>query len=122
MRNTPSAEEEYFKTMVALARIIMPEMNIQIPPNLSPNSYQYFLDAGINDWGGISPLTADYVNPEFKWPEIDFIEKYTKDAGFDLKARFPVYPEMMKMIPSELYQKMIPIMNKDGLVIEDYWR
>ena len=48
MRNTASAEEAYFKTMVALARIIMPQMNIQIPPNLSPNSYQYFLDAGIS--------------------------------------------------------------------------
>jgi 7,8-didemethyl-8-hydroxy-5-deazariboflavin synthase CofG subunit len=122
MRNTASAEEAYFKTMVALARIIMPQMNIQIPPNLSPNSYQYFLDAGINDWGGISPLTADYVNPEFKWPQIDFIEKQTRDAGFELKARFPVYPEMIDMIPSELYQKMTPIMNKDGLVKENYWR
>jgi 7,8-didemethyl-8-hydroxy-5-deazariboflavin synthase len=122
MKNAPSAEENYFKTMVALARIIMPKMNIQIPPNLSPDSYQYFLDAGINDWGGISPLTADYVNPEFGWPQIDFVEKNTKNAGFALKARFPVYPEMMKMIPSELYQKMAPIMDKEGFVAEEYWR
>ncbi len=122
MKNAPSAEENYFKTMVALARIIMPKMNIQIPPNLSPNSYQYFLDAGINDWGGISPLTADYVNPEFGWPQIDFVEKNTKNAGFALKARFPIYPEMMKMIPSELYQKMAPIMDKEGFVAEEYWR
>ncbi len=122
MKNAPSAEENYFKTMVALARIIMPQMNIQIPPNLSPDSYQYFLDAGINDWGGISPITADYVNPEFGWPQIDFVEKNTKNAGFALKARFPVYPEMMKMIPSELYQKMAPIMDKEGFVAEEYWR
>lgn len=122
MKNAPSAEENYFKTMVALARIIMPKMNIQIPPNLSPDSYQYFLDAGINDWGGISPLTADYVNPEFGWPQIDFVEKNTKNAGFALKARFPAYPEMMKMIPSELYQKMAPIMDKEGFVAEEYWR
>ncbi|MFM7861856.1 MAG: 7,8-didemethyl-8-hydroxy-5-deazariboflavin synthase subunit CofG [Candidatus Nitrosotenuis sp.] len=122
MKNTPSAEENYFKTMVALARIIMPQMNIQIPPNLSPDSYQYFLDAGINDWGGISPLTADYVNPEFGWPQIDFVEKHTNNSGFMLRARFPVYPEMMEMIPSELYQKMTPIMDKDGFVTEEYWR
>ena len=122
MKNTPSAEENYFKTMVALARIIMPQMNIQIPPNLSPNSYQYFLDAGINDWGGISPLTQDYVNPEFGWPQIDFVEKHTKDAGFALKARFPVYPELMYMVSSDLKDRMSPIMDKAGHVLEKYWR
>lgn len=122
MRNAPTPEENYFKTMVALARIIMPQMNIQIPPNLSPHSYQYFLDAGINDWGGISPLTQDYVNPEFGWPQIDYVEKHTKNAGFAFKARFPIYPEMMNMIPLELYQKMTPIMDKEGYVSEEYWR
>jgi 7,8-didemethyl-8-hydroxy-5-deazariboflavin synthase CofG subunit len=122
MRNAPTPEENYFKTMVALARIIMPQMNIQIPPNLSPHSYQYFLDAGINDWGGISPLTQDYVNPEFGWPQIDYVEKHTKNAGFAFKARFPIYPEMMNMIPPELYQKMTPIMDKEGYVSEEYWR
>jgi 7,8-didemethyl-8-hydroxy-5-deazariboflavin synthase CofG subunit len=122
MRNAPTPEENYFKTMVALARIIMPQMNIQIPPNLSPHSYQYFLDAGINDWGGISPLTQDYVNPEFGWPQIDFVEKHTKNAGFAFKARFPIYPEMMNMVPPELYQKMAPIMDKEGYVSEEYWR
>ncbi len=122
MRNAPSAEENYFKTMVAISRIIMPKMNIQIPPNLSPHSYQYFLDAGINDWGGISPLTQDYVNPEFGWPQIDYVEKHTKNAGFAFKARFPIYPEMMRMVPSELYQKMTPMMDKEGYVSEEYWR
>lgn len=122
MKDTPSAEENYFKTMVALSRIIMPQMNIQIPPNLSPNSYQYFLDAGINDWGGISPLTQDYVNPEFGWPQIDYVKKHTKDAGFTLKARFPAYPEMMDMISPDLYHKMSQIMDKSGHVIEEYWK
>lgn len=122
MRKTPSAEENYFKTMVALTRIIMPKMNVQIPPNLSPHSYQYFLDAGINDWGGISPLTQDYVNPEFGWPQIEFVEKYTNDAGFSLKARFPVYPEMMSMVNSELHNKMSQIMADDGYVREECWK
>lgn len=122
MKNTPSAEENYFKTMVAISRIIMPKMNIQIPPNLSPNSYQYFLDAGINDWGGISPLTQDYVNPEFGWPQIEFVEKHTKSTGFALKARFPVYPEMFDMVNDDLLDRMRPIMDKAGHVTEEYWR
>ncbi|NDB63101.1 MAG: 7,8-didemethyl-8-hydroxy-5-deazariboflavin synthase subunit CofG [Nitrosopumilaceae archaeon] len=122
MKNMPSAEENYFKTMVALARIIMPQMNIQIPPNLSPNSYQYFLDAGINDWGGISPLTQDYVNPEFGWPQIEFVDEHTKNAGFELKARFPIYPEIMDMTSPYLRDKMTPIMDKAGYVLEEYWR
>lgn len=122
MYDTPSAEENYFKTVVALSRIIMPKMNIQIPPNLSPYSYQYFLDSGINDWGGISPLTQDYVNPEFSWPQIEFVEKHTKDAGFTLKARFPVYPEMMNMVNPDLQDKMSQIMDKEGHVSEEYWK
>lgn len=122
MRDVPAAEENYFKTMVAISRIIMPKMNIQIPPNLSPNSYQYFLDAGINDWGGISPLTQDHVNPEFGWPQIEFVKKHTYDAGFELKARFPAYPEMFGMISPELYEKMTCIMDGAGHVTEEYWK
>ncbi len=122
MKDVPSAEENYFKTMVAISRIIMPKMNIQIPPNLSPNSYQYFLDAGINDWGGISPLTQDHVNPEFDWPQIEFVEKHTRNAGFELKARFPVYPEMFGMVSPELYEKMTCIMDMAGHVTEEYWK
>ena len=122
MRNTPSANEEYFKLIVALTRIIMPEMNIQIPPNLSPKSYQSFLSVGINDWGGISPLTPDFVNPEFSWPEISSVEENSKKAGFDLKCRFPVYPEFSSLVSKELRDKMIEIEDEEGLVRGDYWR
>ena len=80
MKDNPSANEQYFKKIVALSRIIMPEMNIQIPPNLSPDSYHSFLSVGINDWGGISPLTPDFVNPEFSWPEIGEVETNSKKA------------------------------------------
>lgn len=121
MRSHASAEENYFKTMVALTRMIMPEMNIQIPPNLSPNSYQSFIEVGINDWGGISPITPDYVNPEFGWPEIEFVNKYTNDAGFELKSRFPVYPEFMGLVNADLYERMSEIMDEEGLVKEEYW-
>lgn len=122
MKNTPSADEKYFKIIVALSRIIMPEMNIQIPPNLSPKSYQSFLSVGINDWGGISPLTPDFVNPEFSWPEIDKVDENSRDAGFELKCRFPIYPEFFSFVSKELRDKMSVIGNEEGLVKEEYWR
>ena len=122
MRDEPSADEKYFKLVVALSRIIMPQMNIQIPPNLSPKSYQSFLSIGINDWGGISPLTPDFVNPEFSWPEIDKIDENSKKAGFNLKCRFPIYPEFFSFISKELRDKISVIQNEEGYVKEEYWR
>ncbi len=122
MKNAPSANENYFKTIVALSRIIMPEMNIQIPPNLSPKSYQSFLSVGINDWGGISPLTPDFVNPEFSWPEIDKVDENSKNAGFELKCRFPIYSEFFSFVSKELREKISVIENEEGLVKEEYWR
>lgn len=122
MRRVASAEENYFKIMVALTRIIMPRMNIQVPPNLLPNSYQSFIEVGINDWGGISPLTPDYVNPEFGWPEIEFVQRHTNSAGFELKTRFPVYPEFMSLVSTDLCDKMSQIMDEDGLVRDGYWK
>lgn len=122
MKNEPSANEKYFKIIVALSRIIMPDMNIQIPPNLSPKSYQSFLSIGINDWGGISPLTPDFVNPEFSWPEINKVDVNSKNAGFELKCRFPIYPEFFSFVDKELREKMTIIENKEGLVKEEYWR
>lgn len=122
MNRHPAAGEDYFKTIVALTRIVMPEMNIQIPPNLSPKSYQGFLEAGINDWGGISPLTPDFVNPEFPWPEIKSVEQNCNDAGFDLKCRFPVYPEFFPLVDDDLRDRLSVVSDKDGHVREDYWR
>ncbi len=122
MNAHPSAEENYFKIVVALTRIILPQMNIQIPPNLSPRSYQSFLSVGINDWGGISPLTPDYVNPEFSWPEIKNIENNSSKAGYDLKARFPIYPEFFNFVKSDLQEKMAELNDGDNLVKEGYWR
>jgi len=122
MNDFPPADENYFKTVVALTRIIMPKMNIQIPPNLSPNSYHSFLSVGINDWGGISPLTPDYVNPEFSWPEIKKIEQDSKNAGFELKCRFPVYPEFFSFIGKELRDEMKNIEDEEGLVRMEHWK
>ena len=126
MRGCPPAGHDHFKIIVALARVIMPEMNIQIPPNLSPESYHEFLTVGINDWGGISPITPDHVNPEFAWPEIGMVEKRSADAGFRLGCRFPVYPEFLGMISSSsnsrLREKISVIEDEEGLVREEYWR
>ena len=120
MKSFPSAEQVYFKNMVALARIIMPTMNIQIPPNLSPDSYADFLSMGINDWGGISPVTPDYVNPEFSWPSIDTVEKNSTNAGFELKARLPVYPEFISFVHPHLRERILEITDSIGLVKEEY--
>lgn len=120
MRNFPAAEEVYFKKIVALARVIMPDMNIQIPPNLSPNSYEDFLSVGINDWGGISPLTPDYVNPEFAWPSIDTVRKKSAETGFEFRARLPIYPEFISLVEPELREKILEISDSRGLVKMEY--
>jgi FO synthase subunit 1 len=122
MKSSPSPQERYFKTLVALARIILPDMNIQIPPNLSPGSYSSFLSAGINDWGGISPITQDYVNPEFPWPRINDVDANCTDAGFHLRARFPVYPEFFHMVSPHLVEKMSEIADSENLVSMEYAR
>lgn len=120
MKSSPTPQEKYFKTLVALTRIILPDMNIQIPPNLSPVSYSSFLSAGINDWGGISPITLDYVNPEFPWPRISDVNTNCADAGFHLRARFPVYPEFFHMVNPDLVSKMSEISDSENLVSAEY--
>ena len=115
-------EESYFKMVVALCRIIMPDANIQIPPNLSPDNYNEFLSVGINDWGGISPITSDYVNPEFSWPNIQNVEKKCGNLGFLLKARFPVYPEFIPLINNDLKQRISLIADEKNYVKESYWK
>ena len=122
MKSHPSTPQQYFKRVVAMTRIILPEMNIQIPPNLSPNNYKDFLSAGINDWGGISPLTLDYVNPEFSWPQINTLEKKCSEDGFELKARFPVYPEFVGLVNNQLKEQMKTISDNESYVKGEFWR
>tara|TARA_B100000029_G_scaffold326247_1_gene318709 strand:- start:184 stop:1347 length:1164 start_codon:yes stop_codon:yes gene_type:complete len=122
MYNHSTAEEDYFKLVVALCRILIPDVNIQIPPNLSPNNYHEFLSTGINDWGGISPITLDYVNPEFSWPNIQNIKKRCNDLGFSFKARFPVYPEFIPLVNNKLKQRISLIADEENYVKESYWK
>jgi len=84
--------------VVAVARLVLRDMNIQAPPNLSAPDYDELLAAGINDWGGISPLTPDYINPEAPWPQLAELEKRTRAASCKLKQRLPVYPEFISAV------------------------
>ena len=88
------SREDMLRTL-AVARLLMPAMNIQAPPNLSDPHYVDLLDGGINDWGGISPLTPDFINPEKPWPHLDDLKKKTEARGFELQQRLPVYPEFI---------------------------
>jgi FO synthase len=93
MRRSAEPVPQWFARVVALARWIMgPDANVQVPPNLTER-YEIYLDAGINDWGGVSPLTIDWVNPEAPWPHLGDLEARTEAAGFELRPRLPVYPE-----------------------------
>jgi FO synthase len=88
----PSLEELLWTA--AAARIVLgPGMNVQAPPNLSYDDFPRLLDAGINDWGGISPVTLDHVNPEAPWPEIERLRAATEARGLELAPRLPLYPE-----------------------------
>jgi len=85
--------EDMLRT-IALARLILgPQMNIQAPPNLSYDDFPRLLDAGINDWGGISPVTRDFINPEAAWPQIARLQAETESRGFTLRERLALYPE-----------------------------
>jgi 7,8-didemethyl-8-hydroxy-5-deazariboflavin synthase len=124
MAKFPPASPEYFLRSVAMARIAMPGMNIQVPPNLNPDIFGCYISAGINDWGGISPVTIDHVNPEFPWPSIGLVRKMSESNGRKLKARLPVYPEFLKggFITSERLQKYASLVaDSSGLVKEDHY-
>jgi FO synthase len=91
---------------VAIARLIFGGgMNIQVPPNLNPDAHELMLRAGINDWGGISPVTHDYVNPEAAWPHIRTLAETCRSAGFTLRERLAIYDEYAeqdRFLPSTL--------------------
>jgi FO synthase len=95
MQNFPEPSLGEMLRTVAMARLLMPWVNIQAPPNLSAPYYDELLDAGINDWGGVSPLTPDFINPEKPWPHLEELRVRTQARGFKLEARLPVYPEFL---------------------------
>lgn len=95
MANWPEPSQGEMLRTIAVARLLMPNVNIQAPPNLNAPYYEELLEAGINDWGGISPLTPDYINPEKPWPHLEQLRLRTEAKGFQLRQRLPVYPEFL---------------------------
>ncbi len=124
MERSPPPTYNYFIKSIAIARMVMPEVNIQVPPNLSPNVFGKYLDAGINDWGGISPLTIDYVNPEYPWPSIESVKEVTEKKGYKFRARLPIYPEFIVkdkgFITDRLKNYVNLLSDESGLVRQDY--
>ena len=119
-RHTEPGRDDMLWT-VAVARLILgPEANIQVPPNLSAEDYPLFLLAGINDWGGVSPITIDYVNPEAPWPQISALRKRTEELGFVLRPRLAVYPEYITQrdgyLPEGLKERVRSLADEDGYV------
>ena len=112
----------------AVARIVLgAAANIQIPPNLSEARFPELLAAGINDWGGISPVTDDYVNPERKWPQIDMLEKATREAGFIPVERLAIYPGYAnadaapQWLDAALVRPVLDAIDSEGFARVDGW-
>jgi FO synthase subunit 1 len=120
MESFSPPSERYFLKFLALSRIILGDMNLQAPPNLYLNVRQ-LIKAGVNDLGGISPLTLDYVNPEKPWPHIEFIRKELARDGFVLKQRLPVYPEYLNkngFLSDEVKKIALNLVDENGYVVE----
>jgi FO synthase len=119
MANWPEPTRGEMLRAVAVARLLLPNVNIQAPPNLSAPYYDDLVDAGINDWGGISPLTPDYINPEKPWPHLEQLRLRTEAKGFALRQRLPVYPEFLSAVtarPGLLSEKVRAASDDHGLV------
>src|SRR5215471_9944249 len=98
MANAPEPDLDDHLRTIAVARLVLRDMNIQAPPNLTEDHYERLVEGGIDDWGGISPLTPDYINPEAPWPHLDDLKRRTEAAGQQLRPRLPVYPEFVSSV------------------------
>lgn len=105
----------------AVARLLLGgTVNLQVPPNLTQDAYGFYLFSGINDWGGISPVTRDFINPEMAWPQIEALRSVTRDAGFDLRERLAAYPEYLRdprWMAEPLRQQALSLTDDAGLVL-----
>jgi FO synthase len=107
MSHWPEPKRNEMLRAVAVARLILRDMNIQAPPNLSSPDYETLLSAGLNDWGGVSPLTPDFINPEAPWPHLADLQARTEAAGYELRQRLPVYPEFIPRVASPALRERI---------------
>ena len=129
MAGHPEPDLEHLLRVIAVTRLALPErVHLQAPPNLSDAAFPALLRAGIDDWGGVSPLTQDYVNPEAPWPQLRALEAATRAAGCELAARLPVYPEYVRDFDSarrwqdpRVLRHTLAAADADGLARQDAW-
>jgi FO synthase len=116
----PEPGLDELRRTIAVARLLLgPTMNVQAPPNLSPGTYPALIAAGLNDWGGISPLTIDHINPEAPWPHLTALERATAAAGGTLRERLAIYPEFIGrpgFVPERLRARVWSQVDETGLV------
>lgn len=126
MADAPEPDLEELLWTLAAARLMMPaDVSLQAPPNLSPGQLAPLIDAGLNDWGGVSPLTPDHVNPEAAWPELAALARQTAEAGKTLVQRLTIYPRYMRRLSEWADKAIVPrileLADGDGLAREDQW-
>src|SRR5262249_37748516 len=122
----PDAELEDHLWTIAVARLVLgPGMNIQAPPNLNPRALERLIAAGINDWGGVSPVTPDHVNPEAPWPHLDALERETNAAGRELAERLAIYPAYVqrpeKWLDARLATAVLRASDSAGFARAEAW-
>ena len=120
MAGQPEPSLDDLRRTLAVARLLLgPAMNVQAPPNLSPGTYPALIASGLNDWGGVSPLTIDYINPEAPWPHLAALHAATAAAGAHLRERLAIYPEYIHrpgFVPEPLRHRVLASVDADGLV------
>jgi FO synthase len=126
MANVAAPSEEDHLWTIAMARLLFePEMNIQAPPNLSPGALTQLVAAGINDWGGVSPVTPDHVNPEAPWPHVRELAAATAEAGKELVERLAIYPahagQPYRWVDPALRTALFNLVDGDGWPRADSW-
>ncbi len=124
MASAPEPPLEELLWTIAVARLVLgPEAHIQAPPNLSYDDFPRLLDAGIDDWGGVSPVTIDHVNPEAPWPELERLRVATESRGLELAPRLPVYPEWISAgwLDAHVVPAVLRASDSLGLAREDRW-
>lgn len=126
MARVPPPDTDELLWTIAMARVVFGSgMSIQAPPNLSPGSLKRLIDAGINDWGGVSPVTPDHVNPESPWPEIDVLQAETANVGKLLQQRLTVYPSYVERsaqwVNPDVRRYVLRLADAAGLAREDSW-
>ena len=122
------SEDEMVRAIAATRLAFGPHTPVQAPPNLTPRTYGRYLDAGIDDWGGISPVTPDHVNPEMPWPTIDEVRSVCAERGFELRQRLPVYPwiarddeALQTWIAPEVRRHVLAASDGTGFAREERW-